>query len=692
MIDRVTGRRMRLLTLVIFATGLATLMMADLIWGMPMRGWNGIVLTLFAVLFAAVAFGAMQAFFGFAVRCQGGDAARIDRSVTPAEEAATELAPTAIVLAVCNEDVSRVYAGLRAIYQSLEATGKLAHFDFFILSDSSDPDRWIEEEMGWAQLSNELNAHGRIFYRKRRVNTNKKAGNIADFCRRWGRRYRYMVVLDADSFMAGDTLVRMVRLMEANSGVALIQTAPRLFGAETLFARLQQFSAALYGPIFIAGANYWQQGEANYWGHNAIIRLAPFIDHCSLPRLPGHEPWGGKILSHDFVEAALLRRAGWGVWLLTDTQGSYEEGPPTLIDTLKRDRRWCQGNIQHIWLLFSRGLYPVSRFHFFLGVFSYAASLLWLLFLVLGTLLAIGFDRTGLSWVPTPGLATTVGVSPEAQFAILTTLTFGLLFVPKILAVVDLFRQPGGAASFGGRAKVIGSVLLEMIFSAALAPVLMLFHAKFVVLSLFGEGVHWGTQRRASDDRADWHAALRVHGGPTLLGLVWMVAIVYFAPQLVVWMAFVLAGIIFSIPLSALTGRTKYGRMTRELGLFCTPEESAPPAGDLSAPEAAAPAVRTDAGLTRAVVDPYVNAVHVCLLRERTGQADEVRQYFEETREKLLRNGPAALPPKDKFAVLSDAESMDWLHTEVWRRPAADLAPWWQRALHQSHPASLSLI
>lgn len=686
MITRVTRRRIRLFTLVVFATGVATLMMADLVWGMPMRGWNGVMITLFAVLFAAVAFGAMQAFLGFVKRWSGGDPCRIEHSVTPAEEAATELAPTAIVLAVYNENVSRVYAGLRAIYQSLERTGQLAHYDFFILSDSTDPDRWIEEELGWAQLSNELNAHGRIFYRKRRVNTNKKAGNIADFCRRWGARYRYMVVLDADSFVAGDTLVRMVRLMEANPAVALIQTAPRLFGAETLFARLQQFSAALYGPIFIAGANYWQQGEANYWGHNAIIRVAPFIDHCALPRLPGHEPLGGKILSHDFVEAALLRRAGWGVWLLTDTRGSYEEGPPTLIDALKRDRRWCQGNMQHLWLLLARGLYPVSRLHLFLGVFSYAASLLWLLFLALGTLLAIGFDRTGLSWVPTPGLATTVGVSPEVQFAILTILTFGLLFVPKILAVVDLFRQPGGPAGFGGRMRVIVSVFLEMIFSAALAPVLMLFHAKFVLLSLFGDGVHWGTQRRTTDDRADWRAAVQVHGGSTLAGLIWMAVIWVFAPQLIVWMAFVLTGIIFSIPLSALTGRTKFGRAARALGLFCTPEEALPPIGQFQLQETAPRLpVREDLGLTRAVVDPYVNAVHVCLLRERTGQADEVRQYFEETREKLLRDGPAALRPQDKFAVLSDAESMDWLHTEVWRRPAPALAPWWRRALHQDH-------
>ena len=268
---------------------------------------------------------------------------------------------------MCNEDVSRVFEGLRVIYRSLQEARRLEHFDFFILSDSDQPNQWIQEEVAWVELCKQVGGLGRIFYRKRRQAINRKSGNVADFLRRWGRNYRYMVVLDADSLMTGQALVRLVALMEKNPAVGIIQTAPRIVNGETLYGRIQQFANRLYSPLFLAGLNYWQQHDGNYWGHNAIIRVQPFIEHCCLPDLPGREPFGGRILSHDFVEAALMRRAGWQVWIAHDIEGSYEEGPPTLIDSAKRDRRWCQGNMQHSWLLFARGFRPVNRVHLFLG-------------------------------------------------------------------------------------------------------------------------------------------------------------------------------------------------------------------------------------------------------------------------------------------------------------------------------------
>ena len=691
-ISRVTRRRMGVLTFVVFATGAASLVMADLIWGMPLQGWNGVLLALFTVLFALISFGASQAVFGFLARRGGRDPCRLACSLSPAEERDTALAPTAIILPIFNEEVRRVYAGLRSIYRSVERTGQIDHFDFFVLSDSTDPNKWIEEEVEWVELSRELEARGRLFYRKRRMSLNKKAGNVADFCRRWGRRYRYMVVLDADSFMAGATLVKMVRLMERNAGVGIIQTAPTLVRGETLFARVLQFGMRLYGPVFLAGLNYWQQGEGNYWGHNAIIRLAPFIEHCALPKLPGHEPIGGKILSHDFVEAALLRRAGWAVWLLPDVGGSYEEGPPTLIDAAKRDRRWCQGNLQHGWLVFARGLPTISRIHFLLGIFAYAASLIWLSSLALGSVLAIGFERTGLSWVPTPGFATTLGVPPGVQSAALFGVTLLFLFGPKALAIADLFLEPGGAARFGGPGRVLAGALLESLFSVLLAPILMLFHAKFVVATVLGRGVRWVTQRRAGGDRIDWRELIRVHLGQTLVGLGWAAVLAVAAPRLLPWMLPVLAGMILAIPFSACSSRASLGRWTRARGLFCTPEELRPPpeleeveGAVADAPAAAAPLSRRaeDEGLVRAVVDPYVNAIHLCLLRTRSGRTGGIRQYFAERRERLLREGTAALPPREKLALLSDAESMNWLHRELWRRPPRSLAADWRHALQQ---------
>ena len=194
-----------------------------------------------------------------------------------------------------------------------------------------------------------------------------------------------MVVLDADSLMSGETLARLVRLMEAHPEVGVIQTAPRVVRARSLFARVQQFASRLYGPMFAAGMHYWQLGDSPYWGHNAILRVAPFMEHCSLPRLSGRPPFGGDILSHDFVEAALLGRAGWSVWLAFDLSGSYEETPGSLLEEMQRDQRWCQGNLQHLRLLFTEGLSTAHRALFLNGIFSYISAVLWLGFLVAST-------------------------------------------------------------------------------------------------------------------------------------------------------------------------------------------------------------------------------------------------------------------------------------------------------------------
>ncbi len=688
------GRKMAVLAFIVVTTVAAALVMADLVWGMPMRGWNGVVLLLYTMLVSIAALGAGLAFFGFLARRRGGDAGLLTRSLPPEEAAAVPLARTAVIMPVCNEDARRVCAGLRAVYRSLERTGQLEHFDFFLLSDSDEPDCWIDEELGWAELCRELDASGRLFYRRRRARVNKKAGNVADFCRRWGRRYRYMVVLDADSLIAGGTVVQMVRLMERNRRVGIIQSAPFLFRAETLFARVLQFGMSLYGPVFLSGLNYWQQGEGNYWGHNAIIRIAPFMRHCSLPALPGREPLGGRILSHDFVEAALLRRAGWAVWLLPDVGGSYEEAPPTLIDAARRDRRWCQGNLQHTWLLFARGLRPMSRVHLFLGIYSYCVSVLWLLFLLLSLLLTVGFNRTGLTWVPDPGIGTTLGISPTLESAALFVFTVSLVFGPKLLAVADRMLQRGGFARLGGAGRVFASIALESVFTGLLAPVLMMFHAKFVVGLLLGRGTRWLAQRRSLDGGLGWKEAWRAHGGHTLLGLGWVAVLARLSPSLLGWMSPVLGGLVFSVPLSRLGGSIRLGQRARSRGLFCSPEELAPPRElteleeALARTDAAGPGwrgLKTDPGLARAVFDPFVNAIHLCLLRDRANRAEEVRQPFEIYREKLLRDGPDALSRKEKLALLSDAESVDWLHREVWRRPPDKLATWWRRALE--HPA-----
>lgn len=687
---RITQRRLLVATLTLVVTGPAVLLMADLHWRTGViDGLKGLHLALFAVLFALIAFGATQAVIGFFCRRGGGDPNRILASLSAEDEARPVDAPTAIVMPIFNEGTSRIMEGLRVIYRSLEATGQLKAFDFFILSDTTDPNRWIEEESAWVALTRQLDARGRIFYRKRRVNLNKKAGNLADFCRRWGKRYRYMVVLDADSIMTGDAIVKLVRLMERNAGAGIIQTVPRLVNGETVFARLQQFASRLYGPVFAAGLNYWQQGEANYWGHNAIIRVAPFIEHCSLPELPGAEPFGGRILSHDYVEAALMRRAGWSVWLAVDMEGSYEECPGNLIDFAKRDRRWLQGNLQHAWLVTARGLHAANRLHLALGILAYLASPLWLAFLVVSTVIAWSYAATGLTPLPVDSFARYLRLDFQSQALLLLAVTLGLLFLPKILALTDLVLRPGSAARFGGWLRVVGSVLGETLIFTLLAPVLMLFHSKFIFLTLSGRGVAWVAQRRGADGDPEWREAILTHAGHTVVGLGWGALALWIKPAFAMWMAPILLGMMSSIPLSLMTGQLVAGYLVRRWGLFVTPEESVSPpelarlARNLDACRSHVPPLpdlADDYGLMQAVLDPYVNAVHLALLRERD-QPLAVEVRFLPLREKLLRDGPSALTAREKLALMLDADSMSALHRDLWSMPTERLAVWWRTAI-----------
>lgn len=688
---RVARRRATFFSAAFMLTSLATWFMADLLWGTD--GINGLewaLLVLFVVLFSHVAIGFVTAVLGLYVLNRGGDTRRIHRTVDWEREVAP-LASTSIVMPVFNEDVSRVFEGLRVIYRSLEETGQIGHFDFFILSDSNQPNQWIQEEVAWVELCKQVGGFGRIFYRKRRQQINKKAGNVADFLRRWGKKYRYMVVLDADSLMSGEGLVKLVQMMERNPRTGIIQTAPRIVNGESLFARVTSFSNRLYSPIFLAGLNYWQGPDGNYWGHNAIIRVQPFIEHCSLPELPGSEPFGGRILSHDFVEAALMRKAGWQVWLANDIDATYEEGPPTLIDSAKRDRRWCQGNLQHTWLLTARGFRPANRFHLAMGVMGYISSPLWLLFLVLSTIHTFYHQERyfGEGATNVTSLFGLVLQIPESLT--LFGLTMLLLFLPKVLGLIVTLQDGRESARFGGRAVLVAGAIAESVVSALVAPISMLFNTKFVLFTLLGQGVSWVTQRRGAEDGTDWREAILTHGDQTLFGLVWGVSAFILMPAYFWWLSPVLAGLVFSIPLSIALSKVSYGQIAQRLGLFLTPEEVDPPEvlqrlrrnlAECYQHLQPIERLRSDYGLLQAVVDPYVNAVHVSLLRQRR-PSEESRDYFSHLRRRLLNEGPTQLTAKEKMALLMDAESMIWLHEELWRQPSTALADWWKLAVRQ---------
>ncbi len=690
---RLNRRRFLFFSAIFVLTSFATWFMADLLWRDGITRTEVALLALFVVLFGNIAVGFCSALVGFYVINRGGDNSRISMTLPPGDEE-PPLASTAVVIPIFNEDVSRVFEGVRVIFRSVQAAGRLEHFDFFVLSDSNQPNLWIQEEVAWTELCRQVDGFGNIFYRKRRQAINKKAGNVADFLRRWGKRYRYMVVLDADSIMTGAALVKLVAMMEGNPNVGIIQTAPRLIYGETLYARLQSFANRLYSPLFLAGINYWQQHEGNYWGHNAIIRVQPFMEHCALPALPGSEPFGGRILSHDFVEAALMRKAGWSVWLAHDIEGSYEESPPTLIDAAKRDRRWCQGNLQHTWLLTARGFRPANRFHLFMGVMAYVSSPLWMLFLLLGLVEALeqaAIDRIGI--FREPDMTSIFGYRvrvPEALTLFVFTLL--LLFLPKIVSVIVVLGKPEEAAKYGGRARLVFSALLEAVGSALLAPINMMFNTRFVVFTLLGQGISWISQnRQAEADGTDWREAILTHGIQTVFAVVLGASSYILLPSYFWWLSPVLAGLVLSIPLSIFFSKMSVGRAAREVGLFLTPEETGPPpelrqlSQNLQQCYRHLPPfepLRADYGFMQAVLDPYINSMHVALLRQRK-PSEEAREWFAQLRERLLREGPAGFSTKEKMALLLDAESMIWLHRELWSSPSNVLAEWWRLAMRQ---------
>jgi membrane glycosyltransferase len=531
------------------------------------------ILALSAVLLAWVSAGFWMALMGFWVLIRGGD------RFSPAAEAAPGTpvpagARTAILIPVYNENVRRVFAGLRATYESLARTGQLAHFDFYVLSDSTDLPTRAEELAAWAETCRAVGGFRRIFYRHRRVRIKRKSGNIADWCRRWGRHYRYMVVLDADSVMSGGCLVRLVHLMEADPAAGIIQTVAMPTGRDTLYARIQQFAHRAYAPLFTAGIHYWHLGEAYYWGHNAILRVEPFIRHCALPSIKSGM-LRGEILSHDFVEAALMRRAGWHVWVVYDLPGSWEEMPPTLLEELRRDRRWCHGNLQHSRLFLAHGLHPAHRALFMAGIMSYVSALLWFLFLALSTALLAVHVLVPPVYFTEPFQLFPLWPHWRPEWAMgLFGATAALLLLPKVLAAA--LATAGGARGFGGRARLAASVGMEMVFAALLAPIRMLFHARFVLMALLDLAPRWLPPPRENVETT-WAEAIRLHGNGTALGVAWAALAAYLNPAFLGWLLPIVGSLIASIPLSVWSSRVRLGLSFRARGLFLTPEESAPP-------------------------------------------------------------------------------------------------------------------
>jgi membrane glycosyltransferase len=655
---KVRQRRWGVMLVTLGIAGIGLWLFSDILGG---SGWSPLKvaeLCVFGLLFATLSFGFTQAFVGFLVLAEGHEPLKISNTLDPS----TPLAPTAVVMPVFNEDVATVFGNIRTLYHSLQKRGELDAFEFYILSDSTSSEKLVEEEMAWADLCRQTNGFGRVHYRRRKVPVNRKSGNIADFCRRWGHRHRYMVVLDADSVMTGEAVASLVRLMEVNQRAGIIQTMPKLIGADTLFGRIQQFASRLYSPLFAAGLNFWQQGSGNYWGHNAILRLAPFLNSCSLPVLPGREPLGGRILSHDFVEAALMRDAGWEVWFAYDLDGSYEGLPPNLTEYIKRDRRWCQGNLQHVWFLMAARVRPISRLHLIQGIMAYSSAPLLVLFVIFGGIqAALDHFRGHASSVPLPSAI------------VLALLTLLVLFGPKGLSLLHLFSQPNLLSRFGGAKRVVLGVILETLFSVLTAPLLIWFHTRFVIRNLAGQKVVWNTQTRVGGKGPRWIDALREYWPVPVAGILFAALGWWISPLYFVWLVPLLLGLWLAIPVAQVSGRA--GLLKK---LFQTPEEIDPPR-ELSSAEPFQ--LRSGSQFVHAILDPFYNAIHVALQRDRFKRQAELNQYTSDLAAKLFREGPSALTEEEKRALLGDGSAIARLHTQIWRTPANQMNPFWAEAL-----------
>jgi membrane glycosyltransferase len=506
-------------------------------------------LILSTIAFGWIAIGSLSAALGFLPLFAG---ERPD-TIEPPEPETPLSARTALLFPVYHEDPARIAGAIEAMARELEALDRNESFDVFILSDTRGDDDGEREADIYRALSQELADTVPIYYRRRLQNTARKAGNIADWVERFGGDYESFIILDGDSVMSGGTLVSLALAMDADPKAGLIQTVPRIVGGETLLQRLQQFASNVYGPPVAAGLAFWHRDQGNYWGHNAIIRTAAFAAAAGLPDLPGRKPFGGHIMSHDFVEAVLLQRAGYGVHMMPSLEGSYEGMPPNIIDVVARDRRWAQGNLQHLAIVSQPGLTPMGRLHLGMGATSYLISAVWALSLIVGVILALqgqqmipSYFRDAKTLFPIWPI-----IDPGAALRLFLA-TLVVVLLPKMLGLILAWKQARAESNLLGAIRVTFGVLIETIYSMLIAPIFMVTQTVGAAEILAGLDSGWQPQRRndgtISFDDAMWFARWHTLVGAIVAVIAWTVS-----PGLLGWMAPVILGLVLAGPVSWLT-------------------------------------------------------------------------------------------------------------------------------------------
>ena len=485
---------------------------------------------------------------------------------------------TALLVPVYNEPSSAIAAAVRIMAEALDPSDGVT---VFVLSDTQQPALVATEAMMFPAYAVSRSGVA-VHYRRRTANIGRKAGNIGEFCRNAGRDYDFAVVLDADSLMTASAIRDMIAALRDDPKAGLIQSVSYLIGGQTLFARMQQFGARLNTPLSVAGQHLWQGRRGTFWGHNAILRLVPFTRHAELPLLPGRAPMGGEILCHDTIEAALLLRAGWEVRLAPEITGSYETTPSNLVDHLSRERRWCQGNLQHLRLIGAARLRPESRMHIGIGILHYLSSPVSLLLSAL--LLADSFVApTTLHRVPPAHLA---------QF--LVWLTVILLFGPRLVSLSRALLLPGAARGFGGRFRLVASALVEQVATMLLSPIMMVSATGFVLSTLAGRVVVWNAAARG-DRAVGWAEAWQRLRWHTCIGVGLLATLGFVRPSALPWALPFLLGLVLAVPAAIVSGSVRLGGLARRLGLFLT-EDELMPTDELAALTAATAADAASAG------------------------------------------------------------------------------------------------
>jgi membrane glycosyltransferase len=462
------------------------------------------------------------------------------------------VARTAVCLCVRNEDVAAAFGRLRVMIESLAATGAGAHFEFHVLSDTSRPDVAAAEE-AQAQALRDLYPAAGLHYRRRTLNTGYKAGNLEEFARRALGRCDHMIVLDADSVMSGPAMLRLVRAMQANPELGILQTLVTGRPSESAFTRIFQFGMRHGMRAQTTGSAWWQGSAGPYWGHNAIIRIAPFVAHCTLPTIPGKGPLRGAILSHDQVEAALMRGAGWHVRVIPDEFGSWEENP------IKRDLRWCNGNLQYIHLLAMPGLIGMGRFQLINAIAMYVGAPMNFIMLLAGLTIALTPHP--------PNLATSMAFGLYAVALLLG-------FAPRLLGVLDILIS-GHAERYGSGLRMIAGCALDWSFSMIIGPIMMIAQTVFIGGLAFGRRVIWDAQNRA-DRSVSIREALHGLWPQLAFGLIAVTILAVAAPKAILWAGLTIIPCLIAAPFTCITSVRWLGKAMTAARLCAVPDEFAP--------------------------------------------------------------------------------------------------------------------